>query len=394
MGAVDQWERVIIHADLDAFFAAAEILRRPELRGKPVIVGGRPGGRGVVSAASYEARAYGVRSAMPIAQAVRRCPKGVFLPVDGAYYRKLSRQFRAILERFSPVVEMVSVDEAYIDLSHAGHTFATPRAAAEMIKQQVREELGLIVSLGVATSRLVAKIASDLDKPDGLRIVEAGTEAAFLAPLPVERMPGIGPKSVARLHGIGVTTLGQLAQMPVAVLEPLFGRRASEVVARAQGIDPRPVDPDGGPAKSIGRERTFNKDLTDLRHIERELYRLAERTGRDLRRAELQGRVVAVKLRYNDFETVGRQRRLAQPTNDHQEIADVATRLVAELLSVRRAPVRLLGIRVTSLGPAAIQLKLFDEEPLQRHRLNHVLDELTERFGSDVVMPGRRMHEE
>ncbi|MGA7672606.1 MAG: DNA polymerase IV, partial [Nitrolancea sp.] len=228
---MDQWQRVIVHADLDAFFAAAEILRHPELRGKPVIVGGRPGGRGVVAAASYEARAFGVHSAMPAAQAVRLCPDAIFLPGDGDYYRDLSRRFQEILESFSPIVEMVSIDEAYLDLSHAGRSFATPRAAAEAIKQQVRDELQLVVSLGVASSRMVAKIASDLDKPDGLRVVELGSEEQFLAPLPVERMPGIGPKATARLNQNGVTTLGGLAQLPVALLEPIFGKRAGTVQA-------------------------------------------------------------------------------------------------------------------------------------------------------------------
>ncbi|MDI3341765.1 MAG: DNA polymerase IV [Sphaerobacter sp.] len=391
MSGTAPWPRVIVHADLDAFFAAAEILRRPELRGKPVIVGGRPGGRGVVAAASYEARAYGVRSAMPIAQAARLCPHAVFLPGDHAYYRELSERFRAVLERFTPLVEMVSVDEAYLDLSHAEHLVGPPLAAARAIKRQVREELGLTVSLGVATSRLVAKIASDLDKPDGLRLVEPGTEAATLAPLPVGRMPGIGPKSVERLQRIGVTTLGGLARMPVAVLQPIFGRRAAEVIDRARGIDPRPVNPAREPAKSVGRERTFSQDLTDPREIERVLYQLAERAGRDLRREGLHGRVVAVKLRYRDFETVGRQRRLPQPTSDHQEIAAVATALVARLLEARRAPVRLLGVRVAALSPAAIQLTMFGDDPLRRHRLNHALDDLAARYGAGLVVPGRVM---
>lgn len=389
MSVATHWPRVIVHADLDAFFAAAEILRRPELRGKPVIVGGRPGGRGVVAAASYEARAYGVRSAMPIAQAVRLCPHGVFLPGDHAYYRELSGRFRAILERFSPLVEMVSVDEAYLDLSHSERSVGPPLEAARAIKRQVREELGLTVSLGVATSRLVAKIASDLDKPDGLRLIEPGAEAVTLAPLPVERMPGIGPKSVERLQRIGVTTLGGLARMPAAALRPIFGRRAEEVIARARGIDPRPVNPEREPAKSIGRERTFGQDLTDRHEIERALYHLAERTGRDLRREGLQGRVVAVKLRYSDFETVGRQRRLPRPTDDHQEIAEVATDLVARLLEERQAPVRLLGVRVAGLGPAAIQLTMFGDDPLRRHRLNHALDDLAARYHAGLVIPAR-----
>ncbi len=392
------WERVVVHADLDAFFAAAEILRRPELRGRPVVVGGRPGGRGVVAAASYEARARGVRSAMPVSQAVRLCPDAVFLPPDGAYYRALSRRFQDILARFSPLVEMVSVDEAYLDLT-GGARHGAPAEAARALKRAVREELGLVVSLGVASSRMVAKIASDLDKPDGLRVVEPGAEALFLAPLPVERMPGIGPKGSARLRAIGVTTLGRLAQLPPAAIRPIFGRRADEVIARARGIDDRPINPEGGPAKTLGHERTFGHDLRDPAEIRRALDRLADRTGRDLRAAALQGRVVAVKVRYDDFETVGRQRRLPRPTDDHREIARVAAALVDDLLARRRAPVRLLGVRVGGLAPAAVQLPLFaptgprapapGDDPLRRRRLNAALDQIAARHGPDLVVPGR-----
>ena len=385
---MDQWQRVIIHADLDAFFAAAEILRHPELRGKPVIVGGRPGGRGVVAAASYEARAFGVHSAMPAAQAVRLCPDAVFLPGDGDYYRDLSRRFQEILESFSPLVEMVSIDEAYLDLSHAGRSFSTPRAAAEAIKQQVHDELQLVVSLGVASSRMVAKIASDLDKPDGLRVVELGSEERFLAALPVERMPGIGPKATARLNQNGVTTLGGLAQLPIALLEPIFGKRAANVQARARGIDERPVEPEGGPRRSVGHERTYSRDLSAPVEIERSLYQLAEYTGRDLRRKELLAGVVAVKLRYSDFETVGKQRRLLRPTDSHREIATVAMELTQQILEQRRAPIRLLGVRVATLSPLAIQLPLFDVDPLRQRRLNTALDRLVERHGQGVIQPG------
>jgi DNA polymerase IV len=381
-------ERTIIHADLDAFFAAAEVRRRPELRGKPVIIGGRPGGRGVVAAASYEARVFGVRSAMPVSQAVRLCPDAIFLSGDGRYYRELSQQFRDILEQFTDLVEMVSVDEAYLDISHSERTLGTPRQAAETIKQRVRDELDLVVSLGVATSRMVAKIASDLDKPDGLRVVEPGREAEFLADLPVGKMPGIGPKAVERLRSNGIRTLGELARTPVPVLEPIFGKRAENVVERARGIDHRPVEPSGGPAKSIGHERTFGADLTDPEDIRRELYRLTESTGRDLRKKGMQGAVVAVKLRYSDFETVGKQRRLPQATDAHQEILPVAIKLVEELLDERRAPVRLLGVRMTSLTSAVLQLSLFDGEAERRQRLNLALDRLAERHGPDLIVPG------
>jgi DNA polymerase IV len=385
---VSQLNRAIIHADLDAFFAAAEVRRRPELRGKPVIIGGKPGDRGVVAAASYEARVFGVRSAMPTSQAVRLCPDAIFLPGDGTYYRELSHQFRAILEDFTELVEMVSVDEAYLDISHSERTLGTPRQAAETIKQRVHDELELVVSLGVSTSRMVSKIASDYDKPDGLCVVEPGTEAAFLAGMAVGKMPGIGPKAVERLHASGIRTLGDLARSPLPVIEPIFGKRSEHVIQRAQGIDDKPVDPDGGPAKSISHERTFGEDLTDPADIRRELYRLAEATGREMRRNGLQGSVVAVKLRYSDFETVGKQRRLPGPTDAHQDMLPVAEKLVEELLRSRRAPVRLLGVRMSNLTSGVTQLSLFDNEAQRQQKLNQAIDQLTERHGKGLIVPG------
>lgn len=381
------WQRAVIHADLDCFFAAAELRRHPELRGKPVIVGGRPGGCGIVASASYEARAYGVRSAMPAGQAARLCPDAVFLPVDGPYYRELSRAFREILDRFSPVVEMVSVDEAYIDLTHTSRTFGHPGAAAEQIKRAVRDELGLIVSLGVATGRSVAKIASDLDKPDGLRIVEPGSEAFLLAPMPIERLPGIGPKTAARLHQIGIRTLGGLSAVPEMVLRSIFGQRAAEIIERAMGIDPRPVVSEPRQAKSISRMHTFDRDLVDAEEIRQELATLAGSVGRSLRRDGVQGGVVGVTVRYRDFETVGRQRRLPLASSDDREIVQVATRLIDELLERRRDPVRLLGVHAGNLTRRAIQLRLFDDEPLRRRRLTQALDDLAERHGADVTRP-------
>ncbi|HET7037314.1 MAG TPA: DNA polymerase IV [Thermomicrobiaceae bacterium] len=383
------WPRVIIHADLDAFFASAELRRRPELRGQPVIVGGQPGGRGVVASASYEARACGVRSAMPVGQALRLCPEATCLSPDSAYYRQLARRFHALLARFSPLVEIASIDEAVLDLSHSERAFGPPRQVAGAIKRAVRDELDLTVSLGVAGNRLVAKIAADLDKPDGLRLVAPGSEAAFLAPLPVERLPGIGPKAGERLHQMGVDTLGALATLPLSLLQPLFGRRAEEIVLRARGVDERLVAAADEPAEpgSVGHERTFPRDLVAVGEIDAALDDLAARTGRELRRRGLQAEAVAVKLRYGDFETTSRQRRLP-PTDDHRHIAAVARELTEAILSRRRAPVRLLGVRVAARGPAVLQLALFDD-PLRRRRLDGLLDELTERYGPQVIRSGR-----
>lgn len=385
--AGSDWRRVIIHADLDCFFAAAELRRHPELRGKPLIVGGRPGGRGIVASASYEARAYGIRSAMPAGQAARLCPPAVFLPVDGPYYRELSRAFRSILERFSPVVEMVSVDEAYIDMTHSSRSCGHPAEAAESIKRAVREELGLIVSLGVATGRSVAKIASDLDKPDGLRVVEPGSEALLLAPMPIERLPGIGPKTAERLHRLGIRTLGGLSAVPEMVLRSVFGQRAADVIERAMGVDPRPVESEPRQAKSISRMHTFDRDLNDPEDIRQELAKLAGRVGRALRSDGMQAGVVGVTVRYSDFETVGRQRRLPQASSDDREITRVVNQLIDELLEQRRDPVRLLGVRAASLTRQAIQLRLFDDEPLRRRQLTRALDDLADRHGENVTLP-------
>lgn len=371
--------RVVLHADLDAFFAAAEVRRRPALAGKPVIVGGRPGGRGVVSSASYEARRFGVRSGMPVTQAQRLCPHAVFLPVDGAYYRRLAERFRAVLERASPLVEPLSIDEACLELSPEARWPDGPMLAGEWLRRQVREELGLSVTIGIASNRTVAKVAADLAKPDGLRLVLPGQEAAFLAPLPVETLPGIGPRASRRLHELGIRTLGQLAQVPPYWLRQLVGRRADELHRRALGIDPRPVSPTGRGPKSIGHERTFVTDLSDPAEIHRHVRDLAEKTARDLRRHELQGRVVAVKIRFDDFTTVGRQRRLPEPVIDGRSIAETALALVEDVFGRWRRPVRLLGVRVGNITPLAVQLHLFDQQPLRSLQLWRAVDALTER---------------
>lgn len=375
-------QRAVLHADLDAFFAAAEVRRRPELAGKPLIVGGRPGGRGVVSSASYEARHYGIRSGMPITQAERLCPQAVFLPVDFAYYRELAEQFRAILGELSSLVEHLSIDEACLELGSATRWPDEPAAAGQRLRRRVRAELGLSVTVGIATNRTVAKVAADLAKPDGLRLVPPGQEAAFLAPLPVGCLPGIGPHAAQRLRELGVRTLGQLAQVPPYWLRLVFGRRAEEVHQRAQGIDPRPVVPEERAPKSIGHERTFHRDLSDRGEIRQALRELSEKTAREMRHEGLQGQVVSVKVRFDDFTTLGRQRRLPRPTIDGREIAEAAVGLAFELLDEWRRPVRLLGVRVSGLAPLAVQLSLFDPRPLRALLLLRALDKLAARLGA------------
>ena len=383
-------QRWVIHADLDAFFAAAEVLRRPELAGQAVVVGGSPEGRGVVAAASYPARAFGVRSAMPMAEALRLCPDLVIVSGDHRYYRELSGQFRDILDAFSPLVEVVSIDEAYLDASDSDRLFGGAEALARELKRRVRDEIGLAVSLGVAGNKLVAKIASDLDKPDGLRVVQPGQEAATFAPLPIERLPGIGPKSARQLRESGIRTLGELANAPDVLLRAVAGNDAERLRARARGVDDRPVRPewDREPQKSIGHEETFGRDLRGLRELDASLYHLSEETGAELRRKGLTGTTVTLKLRYNDFTTITRQQSLSKATDAHQEIHRLAQTLLTRALAERDSPVRLLGVRMSGLASAR-QLSLFDDVDDRTRKLNAAIDQLTAKGGKRLVVPAR-----
>ncbi|RIK40483.1 MAG: DNA polymerase IV [Chloroflexi bacterium] len=384
-----QHNRWIIHADLDAFFAAVAVLERPELAGLPVLVGGSPTGRGVVSSASYEARAFGVRSAMPMAQALRLCPHAIVTGVSSARIRDLSQRFQGILRDYSPLVEVVSVDEAYLDASGSERLFGGAEHIASEIKRRVRAELGLVVSLGVATNRLVAKIASELDKPDGLRVVLPGQEAATLAPLPVGSVPGIGPKTAARLRHYGLATLGELAAAPESLLALVAGEDAAHLRRLARGEDERPIRGERDARKSIGHERTFARDRRGLAELEAPLFALCQETGMALRRKGLAGQTVCLKLRYNDFTTITRQLALSQPTDAHQQIFAAARALLSGALHERAAPVRLIGVRVSNLAQPALQLGLFDDRLQRTRRLNAALDQLAERSGGPVVTPAR-----
>ncbi len=382
-------QRWIIHADLDAFFAAVAILLHPELAGKPVIVGGSPSGRGVVASASYEARKFGVRSAMPAAQAARLCPDAQFVRVPGEAIREYAGRFREILTSFSPLVEVVSVDEAYLDASDSDRLFGGPVELARQLKDRVRRETGLTVSLGIAPNRLVAKMASDLGKPDGFFVVQPGEEAATLAPLSIDLLPGIGARTSARLRAAGFMTLGQLAAAPVASLAGVAGRQAESLARRARGECNLPVVAERSERKSLGHERTFGRDRRGMAELEAPLFRLAERAGAELRRHGLAGSTVALKLRYSDFETISRQRTLPEPVDAHQEIFRAARDLLAAALATRNDPVRLIGVRVSSLLPGSHQASLFDEERDRQRRLNLALDGLAERHGAVLLRPAR-----
>jgi DNA polymerase-4 len=381
--------RTILHADLDAFYASVEVLDDPSLRGRPVIVGGRPDERGVVSAASYEARRYGVHSATPLRTAARLCPDGVFLPLRPDRYRELSGQVMSIFAGFTPLVEPISLDEAFLDVTGSEAAFGDGEAIGRRIKGRVRDEVGLAVSVGVATTKLCAKVASDLRKPDGLVIVAAGTEAEFLAPLPIRRLWGVGPQVQSALKEYGVSTIGQLASLPEAVLRRRFGRYGADLAKRARGIDASPVTPSQTP-KSVGHEHTFAVDVVDAPRLEATLLDLAESVASRLRRHDLAAGAVQLKLRYEGFETLTRQMPLPRQVRESAPLFDAAVTLLRRTLVAGRG-VRLVGLTAISLTNAQ-QLTLFDA-PQRSDRLTRSIDAVRERFGEDAITRARLLHD-
>lgn len=380
--------RVIMHVDLDAFYASVEQLRRPELRGKPVIVGGMgiPGERGVVAAASYEARAFGVRSAMPLARARRLCRDGIFVPCDFKAYREASEQVFQILHDYSPLVEPLSLDEAYLDLTGSQALLGPPEKVAVRLRDEVKRRCGLDLSIGIAGCKLVAKVASDLRKPRGLVVVKAGEEAAFLSPLPLVKLPGCGPSTIKRLEPLGAGTIGEVAALPEVLLGELFGQYGRLLHAHARGIDPSPVLPPGEP-KSISREVTFDEDLTDQSRLRETALGLLHDVGHSLRAHGLAARTVALKIRYQPFETHSRQATLAYPSDRDDELTHALTRLLDEHLD-RSRPVRLIGAGVSKLEARAVQLSLLESRTAERAALDDRLDALRERYGEHAIFRG------
>lgn len=383
--------RSILHVDLDAFFVAVERLRDPSLAGKPVVVGADPRGgkgRGVVAAASYEARAYGLHSAMPMREAWRLCPHAVYLPGSFDRYRDAARAVRRVFRRFTPAVDPVSIDEAYLDLTGTDRLHGPPAATAERIRRAIREETGLPASLGLASSRTVAKIASELAKPEGFLWVWPGREAAFLAPLPLERMPGIGPATLEALKRFNLRRLGDLARLDPELLGLAFGERGPQLFARARGEDDGAEIAPRELPKSISRECTFGEDTTDPAFCEAMLHYLTERACRDLRGHRMTARTVTLKLRYRDFTTVTRSATLMTPTDSDRVVAGTARDLF-RVAYARRVQVRLLGVGLSNLIRAAPQLDLFaDPRELAWERLLAPLDRLRSRYGFDAVRSG------
>jgi len=374
---------------MDAFYASVEERDDPSLIGKPVIVGGSAEGRGVVSAANYEARKFGVHSAMPAVTARRLCPRGVFLPVRMAHYVAVSRQIRDIYEQFTPLVEPLSLDEAFLDVTGSESIFGPSPEIGRQIKQRIRKELRLVASVGVASSKFVAKIASDIQKPDGFVVVQPAEVAAFLDPLPVGRLWGVGKVTGQAFERLAIRTIGQLRTMPVETLTGLFGASGEHYWRLANGIDDRRVVPDRE-AKSISSESTFATDIDDLEVLRAWLVELVEQVGRRLRYHGLKGQTVDLKVRFADFQTISRSLTLSAPTNITQELLEAGVGLLTKRLPPKHLPVRLLGFGVTKLdGTGQSQGQLFDQPERQLHlELDRVADEITAKFGKSALRRG------
>lgn len=376
----------VLHVDMDAFFASVEIRRRPELRGRPVLVGGSQ--RGVVAAASYPARRFGIRSAMPMAQALRLCPNAVVLPPDRTAYSDASAAVMAILREMTPLVQPLSLDEAFLDVSAARRVRGRPAAIAEQIRKRVADEQQLTCSVGVAGTKFIAKLASARCKPDGLLVVPVAETLRFLHPLPVTVLWGVGARTAEPLHRLGIRTVGELAQTPLDALRRAVGAASAEhLCALAHGIDPRKVDTDEV-EKSVSADHTHESDLTDVAAVRTQLLRLCDEVGARLRRRALVARTVGIKIRFADFHTVTRARTLPGWTDTTTTIYETAAELY-EGLHLDRPRVRLVGVKAENLrgaGEAPEQLTLEQSaEPGVEHRLGPVLDAARSRFGTGAL---------
>lgn len=379
----DDTSASILHLDMDAFFASVELLTRPELRGKPVIVGHR-GARSVVTAATYEARRYGVNSAMPMSIALRRCPNAIVLEPHYERYQEASRAVMAILGDVTPLVEPLSIDEAFLDVSGARALFGPPYAIAQSLRARIAHETGLVASVGAAATKFVAKLASSRAKPDGVLVVPEADTAAFLRPQPISALWGVGAAVAERLERIGARTVGDVADLPLAALDAAVGAAAAgKLHELANGIDPRAVTPTRL-EKSIGHEVTFETDLHDRAALDRELLRLADLVARRLRRGGWVARTVAIKVRFGDFTTLTRSQTIAEPTEVAQRIATEARALFAAAPTQGRG-IRLIGVRAENLLPTgAVARGLWDDDESWREA-EGTMDALAERFGRGAV---------
>ena len=380
-------QRAILHVDMDAFYASIEQRDNPALRGKPLIVGGT-GGRGVVAAASYEVRVFGVRSAMSVREALQRCPQLVCVRPRMTHYQAVSKQIFQVFHEFTPLVEGLSLDEAFLDVTHSQTALGSAEQIAVQIKQRIRAVTQLTASVGVAPNKLIAKMASDLRKPDGLMVVSSAAVQSVLDPLPITRLFGIGTKTAPRLTAVGIHTLRDLRLAPAQTVKNIFGKHAALYQARAAGSDDRPVVPDWD-EQQVSAETTFEVDIGEPARLRSELQALADRTATRLRAKQLQANCIIVKIRRADFSTYTRQQQVQSATTETHVIAQIATQLLNEwLVEQPRTAIRLLGVGVSDLTTAQ-QMELFASAESQRHRdLDSTVDKIRQRYGVTALRRG------
>jgi DNA polymerase-4 len=380
------FDRTILHVDLDAFFVSVELLERPDLRGRPVAVGGHPDQRGVIASASYEARKSGVRSALPTRTAFQLCPELILLPGRHDLYEQHSRKVMTMLREITPQIEQISIDEAFLDITGTELRYGSPEQLARNLHDRIRDDFGLPCSIGVASNKLVAKIATEQAKPDNIRSVPAGEEAMFLAPLPVRALWGVGPKTAEILKRLGIETIGQIAQARSDVLAYRLGKNgADDLLRRAHGLDDSPVE-DERIVKQISQETTFAKDISDAKRLRATILELSEGVGRRLREDDLSARTIAIKLRYGDFTTFTRQTTLPQPIDLDQDIFEQAWLLFQQHWTKRA--IRLIGVAARQLNPAARQLELFEQRDDRAERLTRTVDDIRHKYGAESLKRG------
>jgi len=379
--------RCIFHIDLDAFFVSVEQVLNPQLKGKPVIVGGDPERRGVVASASYEARPFGIHSGMPSSKARRLCPQAIFIRANFSRYRDASTRFMEILADFSPDIEPLGLDEAYLDVTGCEEPYDSPRQLALAIKERIHKELKITASVGIATCKVVAKIASDLCKPDGLLEIAPGEEQAFLNPLPVARLPGVGKKTEQALKEMGVTTIGELASLPLDMIKRQFGATGAVLHSYARGIDDREVEAPSE-AKSISQQLTFARDTREHNFLEANLHNLCQEVCQELRSQNKRAKCVAIRLRYADFKTITRQVILKEASDVTQVVFATAQQLLTKALAQQEKPIRLIGIRISSLIGEGKQIPMFDSGMEKPEHLDKAIDKIRSKYGSTAIKTG------
>ena len=385
-------ERVIFHVDMDAFFASVEQMDNPALKGKPVLVG-HDGSRGVVAAASYEARVFGCHSALPMAIAKRRCPQAIIVPVRGSRYRDVSAQVFDIFDRYSPLIEPLSIDEAFLDMTGTQRLLGQPEDVARKLKNEIRDTTGLAASVGVAPNKFLAKLASDLEKPDGLTIIQPCEVDRILTPLPVSRLWGIGPVACTKLESMGIRTIGDLRRADGKLLASRFGDQAQHMLQLARGEDDRPVVCDHD-AKSIGQEQTFGQDLVEPEAVRAVLLEQVEQVARRLRKHQLFARCVTLKIRFGDFETITRSETGSFATQSTDELWATASAIFDKWRHSSFRPVRLIGMTASQLSRDQGQLDLYDSEGREKQRkIDEVADKIVQRFGKASLHRGGTSHE-